>query len=194
MRTQPTCTTTYTVTSNAGTSPATSCSGAVATNYSFTYAPGSVDIKQASLMITASSHTVTYGDAVPTITASFSAFKNSETSSSALSTQPTCTTTYTVKIGRASCRERIYSSAVATNYNFTYAPGSVGINQASVTITASSQTVTYGDAIPTITPSFSAFKNSETSSSALSTQPTCTTTYTVTSNAGTSPATSCSGA
>jgi RHS repeat-associated protein len=53
--------------------------------------------------------------------------------------------------------------------------------------------MTYGAAVPTITPSFSGFVNGQTSAS-LTTQPTCTTTYTTTSAAGSSPTTSCSGA
>ena len=38
------------------------------------------------------------------------------------------------------------------------------VNQATVQITASSPTVSYGSAVPTITPSFSAFQNGQTSS------------------------------
>ena len=81
----------------------------------------------------------------------------------------------------------------AANYTFTYVSGSVTVNPATVQITASSPTVSYGSAVPTITPSFSTFQNGQTSS-VLTTQPTCTTTYTVASNAGSSPSTSCSGA
>src|SRR5713226_6450023 len=80
LTTQPTCTTAYTTTTNAGTTPATSCSGAVATNYSFTYVSGAVTVNQASVIVTASSPTVTYSDPVPAITASFSAFKGIDTS------------------------------------------------------------------------------------------------------------------
>src|SRR5207247_7013558 len=40
LTTQPTCTTAYTTASNAGSSPSTSCSGAVATNYTFSYVSG----------------------------------------------------------------------------------------------------------------------------------------------------------
>jgi hypothetical protein len=67
------------------------------------------------------------------------------------------------------------------------------VSQAALTITASSPTVTYGAAVPTITPSYSGWVNGQ-SSSSLTTQPTCTTAYTPTSAAGSSPSTSCSGA
>jgi hypothetical protein len=67
------------------------------------------------------------------------------------------------------------------------------VNPASLTITASSPTMTYGSAIPTITPIFGTFVNGDTSA-VLTTQPICVTAYTTTSAVGSSPSTSCSGA
>lgn len=65
---------------------------------------------------------------------------------------------------------------------------------APLVITASSPTgVRVGDAIPTITPSYATFVNSE-NSSVLTTQPTCVTSYTTSSAAGSNETTSCSGA
>ena len=127
----------------------------MATNYSFTYVPGAVTIKKAYVTITASSPTVAYGDPVPTITASFSAFKNSETSSSALSTQPTCTTTYTVTSNAGTSPTTSCTGAVATNYSFTYVPGSANITAAPLTITAVTNSKTYDGttsaaAVPTV--------------------------------------------
>ena len=70
---------------------------------------------------------------------------------------------------------------------------SIVVNPAAITITASSPTVTYGSAVPTITPAFGTFYNGDTSA-VLSRQPTCITAYTPTSAVGSSPSTSCSGA
>ena len=192
LTTQPTCTTTYTATSAAGSSPSTSCSGAAAANYAISYVAGVVTVNQAPLTITASSTTVSYGAAVPTITPSYSAFVNSQTSS-VLTTAPTCTTTYTVTSAAGSSPSTSCSGAAAANYAISYVAGVVTVNQAPLTITASSSTVSYGAAVPTITPTYSAFVNSQTSG-VLTTQPTCTTTYTTASAAGSSPSTSCSGA
>lgn len=69
----------------------------------------------------------------------------------------------------------------------------VVVNPASLTITASSPAVTYGSAVPTITPIFGTFFNGDTSA-VLTQQPTCVTAYTITSAVGSSPSTSCSGA
>jgi hypothetical protein len=82
---------------------------------------------------------------------------------------------------------------VASNYTFTYIPGRVTVNPATVTITASSPSVLYGSAVPVITPIYGAFQNGD-SSSVLTTPPVCVTAYTTTSNAGSSPSTTCSGA
>ena len=195
LTTLPTCVTTYTVTSSAGSSPTTSCSGAAAANYTFTYVNGYVYIYQATVTITASSPVVTYGSAVPTITASYGGFQNGQ-NSSVLINLPTCTTTYTTTSPAGSSPSttcNVLPGAIAPNYAFTYVNGSVTVNQATVAITASSPSVTYGSAVPTITASYGAFQNGQTSA-VLTTLPTCITTYTASSNAGSSPSTSCSGA
>ncbi len=83
--------------------------------------------------------------------------------------------------------------------NGTYGPATDVIETftvlaAPLVITASSPTgIRVGDAIPTITPSYATFVNSE-NSSVLTTQPTCVTSYTTSSAAGANETTSCSGA
>ena len=65
---------------------------------------------------------------------------------------------------------------------------------APLVITASSPTgIRVGDSVPTITPSYSGFVNSQ-NSSVLLVQPTCVTSYTTSSAAGSTETTSCSGA
>src|SRR5205814_4643310 len=176
LTTAPTCTTAYTTSNNALSSPATSCSGGVATNYSFSYVPGSVTVNTATLTVTASSPSVSYGDAIPTITPGYSGFKNSQ-NPTALPTQPTCITAYTTASAVGSSPATSCSGGVATNYSISYVPGSVTVNTDTLTVTASSPSVSYGDAIPTITPGYSGFKNSQ-NPTALPTPPTCITAYT----------------
>ncbi len=78
----------------------------------------------APLVITASSPTgIRVGDAVPTITASFSGFVNSE-NSSVLATQPTCVTTYTISSAAGTTETTSCSGAAAANYTITYVAGS----------------------------------------------------------------------
>ena len=67
--------------------------------------------------------------------------------------------------------------AVDPNYTFTYVSGTVMVNAATLTITASSGSYTFGGIVPTITPIYSGFVTRQTAAS-LTTQPTCSTTAT----------------
>ena len=187
--TQPTCSTTATSTSPAGSYPS-SCSGAAAANYTFNYVPGTVTVNPATLTITASGATLVYGAAVPSITPAYAGFVGADTASS-LTTAPTCNTTYTLgsAVGTypTSC-----SGAVDANYTFVYVAGTITVTAAPLTITASNGTMVYGGTVPGITPSYSGFVNSETSA-IVTPAPVCSTTAAAASNVGTYPS-SCSGA
>ncbi len=185
--TPPTCSTTATSSSPVGSYPS-SCSGASDPNYSITYAPGTVDVTQASLVITASSESSVYGSTPGAITPGYSGLVNGDT---APSTPPTCGTSAT-----SSSPVGTYDSTCAgasdPNYSISYVDGSVNVTPAPLTITASSGSMTYGGTVPTITPMYSGLVNGD---SAPATPPTCSTTATSSSPA--SPPTypsSCSGA
>jgi hypothetical protein len=82
-------------------------------------------VNKASLTITASSHTIIFNAPVPTITASYSGFVLGEGPGN-LTTQPTCSTTYTVGslIGTYPSK---CENAVSSNYTFTYVDGTVTV-------------------------------------------------------------------
>ena len=193
LTTPPSCTPTATSSSPVSGSPYVSaCSGAVDPNYAIGYVAGSVTVNAATLTITASSPSTTYGDSVSAITAGYSGFVNGDTAAS-LTSRPTCSTTATSSSPvspptyPSSC-----SGAVDPNYTIGYGGGSVTIDQAPLTITASSQTTTYGSTPAAVTALYSGFKNGE-SAASLSAQPSCTTTATNSSAPGTYPS-SCTGA
>ena len=178
-----------------------SCSGATlsgpnAADYVIVYtsAAGDFTVNSAPLTVTASSGSMTYGGTPPAVTPTYSGFVNNETLS-ALSTQPTCSTTAT---SASSVSGNPYSTscagAVDPNYSFTYTGGSETVAPAALTITAFSPTMETPGAVPTIVPSYSGFVNGDTASS-LNTQASCTTTATSSSPASppTYPST-CSGA
>ena len=185
-----------TATSSSPASPPTypsSCSGAVNPNYAISYSAGTVTVNKAPLTITASSPNVTYGTA-PTVTAGYSGFVNGDSATS-LTTRPTCSTTATSSSPvspptyPSSC-----SGAVDPDYILQLVSGAVTVNQAPLTITASSGSMTYGTSPPAITPIYSGFKNGDNASS-LSSSPVCTTTATNSSHVVGSPyPSSCSGA
>lgn len=120
----------------------------------------SIQVTPASLTITASSPTVTYGSTVPTISPIFGTFFNGDTSA-VLTKQPTCVTTYTTTSAVGSSPSTSCSGAAAADYTFTYVNGSVTVNPApsfligggSASISIASGATT-GNTVPiTITPS-----------------------------------------
>ncbi|HET9527213.1 MAG TPA: MBG domain-containing protein [Pyrinomonadaceae bacterium] len=94
-------------------------------NYDISYVNGTLTVNKASLTITASSHTITFSDPVPTITASYTGFVAGDDATD-LTVQPTCSTTYTVGslIGTYPTK---CENAVSGNYNFTYVDGTVTV-------------------------------------------------------------------
>jgi hypothetical protein len=107
--------------------------GATGSTVNSTGVSAPAQITPAPLTITGSSSTMTYGSPAPTITPLYNGFVNGETSL-ALTAQPNCSTTYTpaTAVGTypATC-----AAASAINYSITYAPGTVTVNPAPLTIT-----------------------------------------------------------
>ena len=187
LTTQPTLSTTATSSSHVSGSPYTiTVGGAVDSDYSITFVPGSLTVTTAPLTITAVNKTKNYGAALPTLTASYSGFVNGDTSAS-LSTQPTLSTTATSSSHVSGNPYTITASnAVDINYLITYAAGTLTVNPVALTITASNQTKAYGAALPTLTATYTGFVNGDTSAS-LSTQPTLATTATASSHVSGNP-------
>ncbi len=167
------------------------CDGAVPIE-GFTVIPqpvtADITITPAPLSVTASSADSAYGT-VPAITPTYEGFQRGDTPDQ-LTTQASCTTTATTTSSpgpfTSSC-----ANAVSKNYTFSYIDGAVNIVAAALTITPSNGTATYGT-VPTITPNFTGLVNG---TGSLTTQPTCVTTATAATGAGSyTDSTSCSGA
>src|SRR5439155_1697638 len=137
LTTQPSCSTTYTHTAASGPgSYSTSCSGGVSANYAFTYVPGSFKVGKANLDVTASSPADgAYGDPVPTVTVSGNSGFVYSQGAGDLTTQPSCSTTYT---HTAASGPATYSTScsggVSNNYAFTYDPGSFKVGKANLDV------------------------------------------------------------
>ncbi len=155
-------------------------SGATATNYAISYTNGKVTVAKAALMITAENKNVIYGDAVPEYTATYSGWKNGDNESVVSGLAYTCEYAPTSNVGEYTITP---NSATATNYTISYTNGKVTVAQATLTVTAEDKQVTYGDAAPEFTVTYSGWKNSDDKSvvSGL----TLTSEYLVTSNVGT---------
>jgi hypothetical protein len=146
LTTPPTCGTTATSASPVGTYPST-CSGAVAPNYTITYVPGTVNVLPAPLTITASSGSMTTGGKVPAITPIYGGFVNGETAATALAVPPTCGTTAT-SASPVGTYPSTCSGAVASNYAISYFPGQVTVTASPPTAPASGSQTGAGAAAP----------------------------------------------
>ena len=147
--------------SGAGTYDITSSSGA-ASNYSFIYMPATLTIAQAPLTVTVDPQTMTYGSTLPGLTYSISGFVNGETAVT-LTTGPTLGTV--AATSNAGLYNISASGVTDPNYNMIYVPGTLTITPAFLTITANSASITYGNALPTFTVSYSGLVNSDSASS-----------------------------
>ena len=94
-------------------------------------ATGSLTVTRLPLTITAGSKTLGYGATIGVITPSFSGFMTGETNLTALTTQPTCSTTAVAT--RPGTYPSACSGAVATNYTITYVAGSVVVSALQIT-------------------------------------------------------------
>ncbi|RKR82285.1 gliding motility-associated-like protein [Mucilaginibacter gracilis] len=185
LTTQPTITTTGTASSAVGTYPITAA-GAASANYNITYTAGSLTVTKAGLNITAVNQTKVYGAANPTLAVTYSGFVNSDDATK-LTTQPTIATTAT-----ASSAVGTYpitaTGAASANYSISYTAATLTVTQAPLVITANNISRNYGQPNPTLTVTYTGLVNGDTNNS-LSTQPTITTTATITSLPGTYPIT-----
>ncbi|WAC23209.1 MBG domain-containing protein [Blastomonas sp. SL216] len=136
-------------------------SGATATNYDFSYIPGTLTITKALLTVTADNATREYGLANPTFTGSITGFRNGDTSSVISGLTYGSVATTASPVGTYAITG---SGASATNYDFSYVPGTLTITKALLTVTADNATREYGLANPTFTGLVTGFRNGDTSS------------------------------
>ena len=167
------------------------CSGAVAANYSITYAPAALTVTPALLTVTASDETTTYGRPVD-VDPSYSGFRNGE-GASVLTTAPSCASgPLTTPVGEHASTTSC-SGAAAANYDLTYVDGTLTVTPAPLTVTAADAVKTYGAEAPPVTATYGGFVNDE-GPSVLSTAPTCAADTAPTAPVGGYPgATSCAG-
>ena len=142
----PQITCTATSTSSVGTYDIVVSKGTV-TNYNVTYVKGTLTIEKAPLTISGGTYTMKQGDALPTLKAEYSGFKNGETEA-VLTKKPTLKTTATSSSAPGEYEVKV-SGAEAKNYEISYKAGKITVIQAdAVVVTAKSYTIEYGEALP----------------------------------------------
>lgn len=183
-----TASTTAMANSPAGSYPITPAGGSAA-NYTFNYVAGTLTIGKATLTITANPQNTVYGAplVVPSsLSVSYSGFVNGDGPGS-LTTQPTVTNT---AFSGAPAGNYVLtpSGAQSSNYNINYVNGTYTIVPAALNITAVSQNIIYGGAIPTLAVTYSGFVNGDNPAS-LTAPPTVTTSANAASPVGAYPIT-----
>ena len=170
---------------NAGTYTGTlTASGAVDGNYTIGYVPGTLTINKAPLTITANNQGMTYGGTMPSLTASYAGFVNGDSAAS-LTTAPTVVSATPANANAATYAGTLTASgAVDSNYTICYAPGTLTINKAPLTVTANNQGMTYGGSMPSLTASYAGFVNGD-SAASLTTAPSVVSGTLAKANAGT---------
>ena len=130
-------------------------SGLTSGNYAITFTPGTLTVSKKALTVTADNKTVTYGDAVPTYTVSYDGMTAGDTAADlGGSLQFACTYAPGSAVGEYTITP---SGLTSGNYAITFTPGALTVNKKVLTVTADNKTVTYGDAAPTYTASYSGF-------------------------------------
>jgi hypothetical protein len=144
----PTLTTTATAANRVGQYPITAA-GAVDANYLISYVPGTLNVTQAPLTITANNQTMTTGSPVPTLTVAYSGFVNGDTA--AILTNPPIVSTTATSASSPNTYPITASGAVDPDYAISYVPGTLTIaSQATatnVTSTASNGAYAVGTVI-----------------------------------------------
>jgi gliding motility-associated-like protein len=180
LSTQASITTTATATSNVNSYPITP-SGAVAVNYTISYVAGTLTVTPAALTISANNQTKVYGSVNPTLSVSYTGFLNGDDATK-ISTPATVTTTATT-LSPVNGYPITASGAAAVNYTISYAPGTLTVTKATLTVKADNQNKIYGATNPALTITYTGFAGSDTPGS-LTTQATSVTTATATSPVG----------
>lgn len=180
----PSISTTATPTSPVGDYTITITQGSLsAANYSFTFVNGTLSVEQVNLTITANNVARAYGSANPTFTYTPTGFVNGE-NASVLSGSPSFSTTATPTSPIGNYPITITQGSLsATNYTFTFANGTLTVQRATLTVTATSASRAYGSANPTFTYTIEGFVNGE-DASVVSGSPSISTTATTTSPTG----------
>ncbi len=112
---------------------------------------GGQTVNKATLTVTADPASMTYGDSLPTFTASYSGFVNGD-GQGVLSGSPSLTTTATSTspVGNYPINAA-QGTLTAANYTFTFVNGTLTISQRNASVTPNAAGKTYGDSDPSLT-------------------------------------------
>ena len=121
-------------------------------------------VSPAPLIVTADSPSKVYGAVLPSLTFTTSTLVNGDTAATALTGALATTATAASPVANYPITQ---GTLVAANYTITFAPGTLAVTAAPLTVTAGSPSKVYGAALPALTFSAGAFVNGDTAATAL---------------------------
>ena len=135
-------------------------SGLSSSNYTITFASGTLAVTPAPLTVTASDASKVYGASNPPFTAAFSGFVNGDTPSTLAGVLSFST------LATAASPVGVYlltpSGLSSSNYTISFGNGTLTVTPAPLMVTASAASKVYGQANPAFTASYSGFVNGDT--------------------------------
>jgi autotransporter-associated beta strand protein len=161
-----------------------SLSGTDAGNYTIAPVTGvTASITPAPLTVTANSATMTYGGTLPNLAFSLTGLVGPDTKGTALAGALATAATSKSHVGSYSISQGTLA-AVDGDYTITFTGANFSVTPAPLTIMANNATKLYGAAVPSLTATYSGFKNGDTAAS-LTMPPSLTTAATASSPVGT---------
>ncbi len=142
-------------------------SGAASGNYSFNRIDGGFSVTPARLTVTAANSTMVYGDSVPVLGYSLSGWKNGQGDGLLSDVTASTDATSLSNVGnsyRTVTAGGTLSGAAVGNYTLNHVGGSFSVTPATLTVTAGSRKMVYGDAVPGLDYSVAGWKNGQTDS------------------------------
>ncbi|MEL4106125.1 MBG domain-containing protein [Oscillospiraceae bacterium WX1] len=122
----------------------------------------SMNVTKAPLTVSADNKTITYGDALPTYTATAADLQNGDTVSS-LGLTFTTSPAAPVNVGTYPIAPLVTNATALANYDISYTNGTLTIEKAELTVKADDLSKIYGSNNPTLTYSITGYVNGETS-------------------------------
>ena len=147
-------------------------------SYSFSFGPNAtLTVNPATLTITASNKSATYGSALPAFTYTVSGLISSDTASTAFTGAPSLSSAASQGSGVGIYPiTPVAGTLSSSNYTFAFAAGQLTINRAMLTITPLKTSAVYGSPLPTFNYVVTGFVNGDTALTALTGAPAITTT------------------
>ena len=185
LNTQPGISTTALTTSPVGSYLITP-TGGTDNDYTYSYATAQLTVTQATLSIIATNKSITYGQAIPTLTYTYSGFVGGDNAAD-IDVLPSISTT-AISTSGAGVYPITPSGGSDNNYAFSYTSANLTIGKASIQIATDAKSMTYGQALPTLTAAYSGFVFSD-GVAEIDLLPSISTAATSASNVGTYPIT-----